>query len=72
VFWSFAYLALGRVFHLLVLLPRGYRPKEIEILVLRHQVTVLRHQVTVLRRQAPARLTHSNRVVITSASPCQH
>jgi hypothetical protein len=46
VFWSFAYLALRRVFQLLVLLPRGDRSKEIEILVLLQEVSVLGRQVT--------------------------
>jgi hypothetical protein len=45
VFWSFAYLALRRVLQLLALALRGDRSKEIEILVLRHQVSVLRRQV---------------------------
>jgi hypothetical protein len=45
VFWSFLYLVLGRVLQFLVLLGRGDRAKEIEILALRHQVAVLRRQV---------------------------
>jgi hypothetical protein len=45
VFWSFAYLALRRVFQLLMLVLCGDRSKEIEILILRHQVEVLRRQV---------------------------
>jgi transposase InsO family protein len=45
VLWSFAYLALQRVLQLLALALRGDRSKEIEILVLRHQVSVLRRQV---------------------------
>jgi hypothetical protein len=40
VFWSFLYLILGHVLRFLVLLVRGERSKELEILALRHQVTV--------------------------------
>jgi hypothetical protein len=35
VFWSFAYLALRRILQLLLLVLRGERYNEIEILVLR-------------------------------------
>jgi hypothetical protein len=62
VFWSFAYLALRRVFQLLVLVLRGDRSKEIEILVLRHQVGVLRRQV---RRPD---LTPPDRMVLAALS----
>jgi putative transposase len=46
VCWSFLYLVVGRIFGFLVLLGRGDRAKEIEILALRHQVAVLRRQVS--------------------------
>ena len=39
------YLLLRRLLHLVVLFGRGDRAKEIEIVVLRHQVAVLRRQV---------------------------
>jgi putative transposase len=42
VVWSFVYLALGRVLELIVLCCRSADAKEIEILVLRHELTVLR------------------------------
>jgi putative transposase len=41
-----AYLALCRSVQLLVLLARGDAAKDLEILVLRHQLTVLRRQVS--------------------------
>jgi hypothetical protein len=40
--WSFAYLAVRNVFALVVLGGRPRRSKELEILVLRHEVGVLR------------------------------
>ena len=44
VVWSFVYLALGRVLGLIVLCSRSAKAKEIEILVLRHELAVLRRQ----------------------------
>jgi hypothetical protein len=41
---SFLYLALRRIFELLVLLGRSSDRKELEILVLRHELSVLRRQ----------------------------
>jgi putative transposase len=51
VLWSLVYLALCRLFALVVLLCRSQRSKELEILVLRHELAVLRRQV----RQPPLR-----------------
>src|SRR5215216_1333342 len=42
--WSFVYLALDRILELLVLCCRSADAKEVEILVLRHELTVLRRQ----------------------------
>jgi hypothetical protein len=44
VVWSFVYLALGRILELIVLCCRSAKAKEIEILVLRHELAVLRRQ----------------------------
>jgi putative transposase len=44
VVWSFVYLALCRLIQLVVLLCRSDRSKELEILVLRHELAILRRQ----------------------------
>jgi putative transposase len=44
VVWSFVYLALRRVLELMVLCWRSADAKEVDILVLRHQLAVLRRQ----------------------------
>jgi putative transposase len=51
VLWSFAYLGLCRLFQLVVLLCRSERSKELEILLLRHELAILRRQP----RRAPVR-----------------
>jgi putative transposase len=42
--WSYIYLALGRILELVMLCCRSTGAKEIEILVLRHELAVLRRQ----------------------------
>jgi hypothetical protein len=42
VVWSFVYLALRRSLELILLCSRSAEAKEIEILVLRHELAVLR------------------------------
>ena len=42
--WSFVYLALCRLVQLVVLLCRSERSKELEILVLRHELAIVRRQ----------------------------
>ncbi len=59
---SFGYLILRQVLQLIVLGMRGDRAKEIEILVVRHQVVVLRRQIERLD------LEPSDRVVVSALS----
>jgi putative transposase len=59
---SFLYLALGRIFELLVLLGRSRDAKELEILVLRHELSVLR------RQGRPARYRTRDRALLTALS----
>jgi hypothetical protein len=42
--WSFVYLVVRNLFALVWLLARPRRSKELEILVLRHELAVLRRQ----------------------------
>ncbi len=42
--WSFVYMALCRLLQLVVLLCRSERSKELEILLLRHELAILRRQ----------------------------
>ena len=45
MFWSFAYLALRCLLQLVLLRQRSEKSKELEIVVLRHELSVLRRQV---------------------------
>ena len=59
---SFVYLVACRLFALVVLLARGDRSKELELLVLRHELSILLRQ---LRRP---QLTESDRLVLAALS----
>jgi hypothetical protein len=43
--WAFVYLALRRVFELVVILMRSEQEIQVELLALRHEIAVLRRQV---------------------------
>src|SRR6266700_1826571 len=59
---SFVYVVACRVFALVLLLARSDRSKELELLVLRHQLSILRRQV---RRP---QLTESDRLLLAALS----
>jgi hypothetical protein len=60
--WSFAYLVVRNLFALVWLLARPRRSKELEILVLRHELAMLR------RRARPPKLTRADRVLLAALS----
>jgi putative transposase len=60
--WSFVYLVVRNLFALLRLLPRPRRSKELEILVLRHELAILRRQA------ARPKLTRADRALLASLS----
>ena len=60
--WSFVYLAVRSLLGLVVLLGRSGRSKELEILVLRHELAVLR------RRSPRPRLTRADRAWLAALS----
>jgi putative transposase len=62
VLLSFVYLVACRLFALVLLLARGDRSKELELLVLRHELSILRRQA---RRP---QLTESDRLVLAALS----
>jgi hypothetical protein len=59
--WSFAYLVVRNLFALVCLLARRRRSKELEILVLRHELAIL-------RRQARPKLTRADRAFLAALS----
>src|SRR6266511_1406952 len=59
--WSLAYLVVRNLFALVWLLARPRRSKELEILVLRHELAML-------RRQARPRLTRADRALLAALS----
>jgi putative transposase len=60
--WSFVYLAVRNLFALVWLLGRPRRSKELEILVLRHELAILRRQT------ARPKLTRADRALLASLS----
>jgi putative transposase len=62
VLWSVAYLVVRRLFELVLLVSRPTSSKELEILVLRHEVSILRRQV---RRP---QLRQADRVLLAALS----
>ena len=60
--WSFVYLAVRNLFALVWLLARPRRSKELEILILRHELAILRRQ-----RSRP-QLTRADRALLASLS----
>jgi putative transposase len=62
LFWSFCYVVLGRVLQLAALRFRSGEFKELEIVVLRHELAVLRRQA------GRAELRAADRVFLAAAS----
>jgi putative transposase len=60
--WTFMYLIARNLFALVWLLARRRRSKELEILLLRHELAVLR------RHAGGPRLTRADRVLLTALS----
>jgi putative transposase len=60
--WSFVYFVVRNLFALVWLLGRPRRSKELEILVLRHELAILR------RRAAPPKLTRADRALLAALS----
>jgi putative transposase len=62
VLWSFVYLVVRNLFALVWLLGRSRRSKELEILVLRHELAILR------RQSSRPKLTRADRALLASLS----
>ena len=62
MFWPLGYLALRCLLRLVLLRPRSERFKELEIVVLRHELSVLRRQV------GRPQLRSSDRILLAAAS----
>jgi putative transposase len=60
--WSFVYFAVRSLFALLLLFGRSERSKELEILVLRHELTLLR------RRSGRPPIERSDRALLATLS----
>jgi hypothetical protein len=60
--WSFVYLGVRNLFALVWLLGRPRRSKELEVLVLRHELAILRRQTS------RPRLTRADRALLASLS----
>jgi putative transposase len=63
---SFVYLVACRLFAFVVLLARSDRSKELELLVLRHELSILR------RQSRRPQLTESDRLVLACTPRAQH
>jgi transposase len=60
--WSFVYLVVRNLFALMLLVARSRRSRELEILVLRHELAILRRQAS------QPRLTRADRALLAALS----
>jgi hypothetical protein len=68
VLWSFVYLALRRVLGLLVLRGKTEQSKDLELVVLRHELGILRRPVLHHAPTPPRLGTHQPRSTSTSST----